>query len=76
MHVSERCERGARFPPLHSGAGDRIEHPGGYDQNLARRSFYESDLRDSPLAHAVVIGVFGTRLDFSLHRVRDYFRSG
>jgi hypothetical protein len=48
MHVSERCERGARFPYLHSGAGDRIEHPGGYDQNLTRRSFYESDLAVGP----------------------------
>jgi hypothetical protein len=44
MHISERCERGAWFPHLHSGAGHRIEHPAGYDQNLARRGFYESDL--------------------------------
>jgi hypothetical protein len=48
MQVSERCERRARIPHLHSGAGDRIEHPGGYDQNLARRGFYESDLAVGP----------------------------
>jgi hypothetical protein len=48
MQVSERCERRARIPHLHSGAGDRIEHPGRYDQNLARRGFYESDLAVGP----------------------------